>query len=275
MGRSNSINNLANQNQEFNNYMSQCTTNLKNRTKSETDEFLSKVDEFYSCNKWDKKPLGDGEHYDYCQKSEFSLDGVTETIKGIAKAVFGGDSSPKGTTIQKTEEVAKAILSIADFQLLALNAATAFITNIMDAFRNSASANYQYTISSQSLAPGLTLHVLCLNDSFQRKDFFNNEFIIENVFSFKLIYSFGKAMVEENMEYFQKHAQLIAKLESSQDTLQDKYNEALVDPTTSQETLDLLQKRLDMTTSMINKYRDEMEKIKDSYEIKLNSIKNN
>jgi Yersinia/Haemophilus virulence surface antigen len=266
MGSSPTVKSLQDQNQEFNTYIQQATTNLKTRSQGDADRFESETNKFYADQKWDKQLLGSGEHYDYKQADEFSIAGLEQTVKSIASAVFGQRPAPAGSTIVKdTEAAVKAVASLVSWEALAVNAALAFVSSLISAFDTSAVAQYTSTINRQSLAQGLTLHVWSMTDSFRSADYFNNSFIVENIFAYKLIYSFAEAATQQDIDYFNQHEVLIKKVEDVIQNLQDQYDARLTDPNATDKELDGFEKRIDRAKALVNTYRKEMDDVKKKY----------
>lgn len=266
MGSSPTVKSLQDQNQEFTTFIQQATANLKTRSRGDADRFESETNKFYANQKWDQQLLGGGENYDYKQFDEFSIAGLEQTVKSIASAVFGQSPAPAGSTIVKdTEAAIKAVASLVSWEALAVNAALAFVSSLINAFDTAAVAQYSSTINRQSLAQGLTLHVWSMTDSFRSADYFNNKTIVENVFVYKLIYSFEEAATQQDIDYFNQHEVLIKKVEDVIQNLQDQYDTKLTDPNTTDQELDGFEKRIDRAKALVNTYRKEMDDVKKKY----------
>ncbi len=264
MGHSPSLSDLQKQNQEFNDFMAQATTNLKTRAATQRQDFQSAVDAIYKGQ--DKHILGAGSNADYKQSSDFSLDQIGKALDAVASAVFTGGTSPSGTTVD-AKEAAGVVAELASFQVMALVAAKSFITQILGVFDTSASTAFHSAWSSKSIAPGLMLHVWCYGDSFQRQDFFDNAFIIENVIEFQLIYSFAQAQVEQDIDYMNKHTEEIEKLDAKiaqfQSDMDDR--EGDINFTMPAGQPDGWEKRVATMKAELETYRSEVAKLVEKY----------
>jgi hypothetical protein len=267
MGHAPTIADLQKQNEEFSKYIESATANLKKRAEPEEEDFNTTVESFYKENNWDQQPLGGGSYMNYTQAAEFSLTAIDDTLDKIAKAVFAGGEPPGGTVMEDAKTVAKVATELADFQVLALYAARAFISNMLGVFDKSASTEYHSIVQSKSLAPGLMLHIWNFGDAFHRKDFFDNNFIIENAINFKLIYSFGQAEMEQDVEYMETHSADIEKVEQTIAKLQEDIDEMLLDPDKySMDDIENFQKRIDFGKKSLESYRAEVDKCVKKYE---------
>jgi hypothetical protein len=258
MGSTPSISDLRRQNAEFDKFIVAAKTALEDRTRPDKERFDKFVQDFYARQKWDQQFLAQGRNEDYRQAAEFSLDGVQGVLKQWVKSLFSGGPPPVGGVVGEAIQVARVASSLIAFEALAFNAATAFVQASLGAFDSKVSIEFHSNMSSKSLAPGLTLHVWSYGDSFHRRDFFNNEYIIENVLEFRLIYSFAQAEVEQDIEYLNSHTLQIEQTDDTLRELQNHYLRMLADPTSKDKDLDALAKRINTLKALIESYREEV-----------------
>ena len=265
MGHSPSIADLKRQNQEFNDYMAQATANLKNRANDQRSAFQTAIDNIYKGQ--DQRIMGSGSNTDYKQATEFSLEPINKAMDAIAAAVFSGGSPPDGTVMGEAKEAIGIAAEMASFEALALVAARAFIVQVLGVFDTTASTSFHNTVSSKTLSPGLMLHVWNYGDAFQRKDFFNNEFIIENVIEFQLIYSFAQAKTQADIDYMKAHSDEIEDLDQKIVTLQKEIDEkvANIDEDLPQGQPAGWQARIDYLKASLEKYRQEVKSLLADY----------
>ena len=267
MGHSTSIADLKKQDAEFSDYIASATTNLKNRASPEEATFNDMVESYYGANGWDQQPLCGGSNTDYRQAAEFSLDSIHKSLKSVANAVFMGGAPSDGVSLlEDAEAVAKIAAEMASFQALALSAATAFITQVLGAFTTTVSTEYHSNMASRSIAPGLTLHSWCYGDAFQKEDYFNNQFIIENVVQFKLIYSFAQAKMQQDIAYMDTHTQEIADLDATIAEMQSKVDDWAMDPDKDFDETQKYQDRITFLKKRLEEYRDEVDTLVEQYE---------
>ncbi|MEZ4868035.1 MAG: hypothetical protein R3C14_42295 [Caldilineaceae bacterium] len=266
MGHSPSIADLEKQDAEFSDYIKSATDNLNERAKPEEEDFHKMIESYYSQNKWDNQPICEGSNTDYRQTAEFSLDSIHESLQNVANSVFMGGAPPDGVHIlQDFKAVAKIAVEMADFQVLALSAATAFITQILGAFTTTVSTEYHSNMASRSIAPGLVLHAWCYGDAFQRKDYFNNQFIIENVVDFNLTYSFAQAEMQQDIAYMDAHTQEIADLDEKIIEMQKNVDDWAMDPNKDFEETQKYQDRITFLKERLEEYRKEVDKLVEKY----------
>lgn len=256
MGKSKSIQDQQKQNQEFQNYLKEIQQSLDERAKKHGEEFLSKMKEYYGGEYSSVVRIGSAEKYDFRQLDEVTLKNLQDVIQGTVDAIFPGSKQE-----QSMEEKAKeAIATVADFRGMAAAVATNLIMSAMNILSTSSEVTFNYGIKSESICPGLTLHVLVANDSYKDSRWFHNTEIVESYVRYELLFSYSQVQTEMDIKYFNYQLAAIEKLEEAVNTLKGKYAEALIDPDVSDEKLESMEKRINMAEKQVDKSREEVKK---------------
>lgn len=256
MGKSKSIEEQQRQNQEFQNYLNDIQENLDKKAKKHGEEFLSKVKEYYGGEYDSVVRIGSAEKYDFRQLDEVTLNNLQEVIQGTVDAIFPGSKQE-----QSMEKKAKeAIATVADFRGMAAAVATNLIMGAMNILSASSEVAFNYGIKSESICPGLTLHVLVANDSYKDRRWFHNTEIVESYVRYELLFSYSQVQTEMDIKYFNYQLASIEKLEESVNILKANYAEALIDPEVSDEKLESMEKKISIAEKMLNDSREEVKK---------------
>lgn len=264
MGHSKSIAEQQQQNKEFQNYLSEIQKNLDEKAKKHGDEFLNKMKEYYGSEYDAVIRIGAAEKYDFRQLDEVTLSNLQDVIQGTVDAIFPGSKQD-----QSMEEKAKeAISTVVDFRGMAAAVATNLIMGAMNILATSSEITFNYGIKSESICPGLTLHVLVANDSYKDSRWFHNSEIVESYVRYELIFSYSQVQTEMDIKYFNYQLDAIETLEKSVNVLKSKYAEALVDPDVTEEKLESMAKRIDLAEQQVDKSRDEVKKAIAAHNVK-------
>lgn len=194
MGKSDSIKDHEAKNNEFQEYMNKIKEDLKNKAAKEITDFGTQIDEFYGKNS--HVIVQEGQRWDFRQRSEFNLDSITKAVESIVDSVF---------TImeEKKEGVEK------DYKVLALEMGKNIVLNALKIFETSSVIEYSHSYTAETIAPGLTMHMLVATDSYINDKAFGNESIIENFIMFKVIYSEELSQAEAKMALYDKQIKLL------------------------------------------------------------------
>ena len=264
MGKSKSIEDQQRQNQEFQNYIQEIQQTLDEKARKHRDEFLGKVKEYYGGEYGSIIRIGAAEKYDFRQLDEVTLKNLQDVIQGAVDAIFPGSGQE-----QSLDEKAKeAIATVADFRGMAAAVATNLIMGAMNILAASSEITFNYSIKSESICPGLTLHVLVANDSYRDQRWFHNSEIVESYIRYELLFSYSQVQTEMDIRYFNYQLAAIGKLEEAVNVLKSKYAEALIDPDISDEKLESMEKRINMAETQVDKSREEVRKAISAHNVK-------
>ncbi len=256
MGKSKSIEEQQRQNQEFQNYLKEIQQNLDERAKIHGEEFLNKMKEYYG-GEYDKViRIGAAEKYDFRQMDEVTLSNLQNVIQGTVDAIFPGSKQDQGME----EKAKEAIATVTDFRGMAAAVATNLIMGAMNILATSSEITFNYSIKSESICPGLTLHILVANDSYKDKRWFHNTEIVESYVRYELIFSYSQVQTEMDIKYFNYQLKAIEELEEAVNVLKSGFAKALMDPDVSDERLESMKTRIKMGEAQVNMSRDEVKK---------------
>lgn len=256
MGKSKSIAELQKRNAEFQAYIADIQYKMNSKARVHEEEFLKKMKEYYGGEYGDVIQIGAAEKYDFRQLDEVTLQNLQDVIQNTVDAIFPGPKQYRGME-EKTKE---AISTVADFRGMAAAVATNLIMDAMNILSTSSEITFNYSIKSESICPGLTLHVLVANDAYKSSQWFNNTEILVSYVRYELIFSNSQVRTEMDIKYFNYQLAAIEKLEESVNVLKGKYTEALIDPYVSDEKLESMEKRINMVEQQVDKSRDEVKK---------------
>ncbi len=254
MGKSKSIQDQQKQNQEFQNYLNEIQKNLKEKADTHRGEFEQRLKEYYGDDYPKVIRIGAGEKYDFRQMNEVTMQNLSNVIQSTVDAIFPGSKQDR----QQSEEAKKAIATVADFRGMAASVATNLITAAMNILSISSEITYNYSLKSESVCPGLALHVLVANDAYRNKRWFSNTQIVESYVRYELVFSYNQVQVEMDIGYFNTHLDSIQKLENTVNMLYDKYMEMLLDLDIPEERLESIERRITLAREQIEKARNEV-----------------
>lgn len=241
MGHSNSIEEQAKKNAEFENYLKQMESNLSDRANNAWEQVNKDITDHYSKFNGESFELAKGDYQHVTTLSEWSLDSVSKMINSIQGAIFGKSSSPKGSTTisndekSKTPEVSVAIQAMSDLELLIAQTAFQSIQGILESFTSSTKTELMSNRKVIPLSPGLTLFIDIIENNIEQTKFFQSDLICQNFYLYTARYSIAEGKNIINFNQLQALADLqagynvqekkIAKLISNLDPASDKWEE--------------------------------------------------
>lgn len=261
MGKSKSIEEQQKNNAKFQAYIDDIQQKMSKKAKIHEEEFIKKMKEYYGDEYDTVTHIGAAEKYDFRQLDEVTLKNLQDVIQSAVDAIFPGSKQDQ----KMKEEAKEAISTVEDFRGMAAAVATNLIMGAMNVLATSSDITFNYSIKSESICPGLTLHVLVANDSYKSSEWFNNTEIVESYVRYELIFSYSQVQTEMDIKYFNYQLDAIAKLEQSVSVWKGKYAEAVMDPAVSDEQLDAMAKRISMVEEQVNNSREEVKKAIDAH----------
>lgn len=264
MGKSKSIEEQQKQNEKFQEYLATIQKNLDERASQYQSEFQKKVETYYGGEYTNVIRIGFAEKYDFRQMDEVTFGNLQNVIQSTVDAIFPGTKQDP----DMDEKAKEAISKVGDFRGMAAAVATNLIIGAMNILSASSEITFNYSIKSESICPGLTLHVLVANDAYKSEQWFHNTEIVESYVKYELIFSYSQVQTEMDIKYFNYQLAAIERLEEAVYTLEERYAEALTNPDISVEQLDSMEKRIDLAKKQIDKSREEVKKAIDAHNIK-------
>lgn len=160
--------------------------------------------------------MKEGERWDFRQKDEFNLDSIINVIDSIVETVFSpGENKPTTLTNQEYRDSATQV-------------GKNIILNVLKIFQASSVVEFTHSYIAETVAPGLTLHMLVVTDSFANEHWLGNENIIENYIIFQLIYSEDIAKTEAKLVLYDKQIKLMHTYLETMNTVEQQFMEKLV-----------------------------------------------
>lgn len=188
MGKSKSIEKQQKLNKQFQNYINEMTADMDKYQQKAGEQLDSMIVKHYEPYK-DRASLMEGQYQHLSTLSEWSLKSVNQIIQSCSNALFH-NKNVDGTEKKKTsQEVSDSIQSIQKRELYIASVAFDVVQSVMSSFTNNTKTSVESKVEAKPIAPGMMLFISVVNNSYSRKDFFNNEMIVQTMFQFKVYYS--------------------------------------------------------------------------------------
>ena len=241
-------------NTAYTEYLAQCVKNLKASASEDLASFEKVTTKYYSDNNWKMTLMGQGEHADYKQSDEFSLDGITKAIKGIVDGFFGTEKLPAGST--KTGDASKLPTLLAGGEkALILQAAMTLVTNLLEIFSSKTELTYTCTSNHAIILPGLTLHIFVMNAGYQSTNYFGGHSIEENIFVYKLIWSAEQEKTMGTKTVMDAYTAQLNKLIDSMEKKQNQFDDEIAREDPDLGKLKKMQDAIDFMLQQIARFR--------------------
>lgn len=244
-------------NTAYTKYLAQCVANLKSSAAGDLAAFETVITKYYSNNNWKMTLMGQGEHADYKQSDEFSIEGITKAIKAIVTGFFGAGTLPKGS--KKTDEASNlsSLLPPGEKDLI-LEAAMTLVSNLLEIFSKKTELTYTCTSNSAVVLPGLTLHIFVMNAGYQATNYFGGHSIEENIFVYKLIWSAEQQITMGNKQQMDTYTALLKSISNDVLAKQKQFDEEVLKDDPDLKKLENMQKAIDYMTTRMNNLRKQM-----------------
>lgn len=211
MGKSNSIEQQAKMNQEFQQYIDTQTKALSATTKQARADMDKTIAEYYKSGQWDDvSPVAAKTYQHMTTTSEWSLTSVSQMIDSLRNTIFGTATTPVGgnptppadgkvtppvdNKVPATPSILEANMSqMAHMQTLIATAAFTAIQGMMLAFTAKTETSLQSQATVKELAPGLTLFLCIIENRFKNSTFFTNNMIVQTVYVYDVRFSVQQA----------------------------------------------------------------------------------
>ena len=242
MGKSKSIKELDDQNKEFQAYLQDIQSQLQTRYKDDLAKFDANVKAFYGEEKYKNVvTITMAERYDFRQVGEVTLDNIKKVIDSVVETVFPGDGSSKDLT----DDAQKAMESVKNYKDVAAELAKVVVFAALDAFTISSELKTGCEFSSESICPGVTMHLMVANDSYRDKNWFNNAEIVQTCIKYALVFSYDLAMAEVDIEFIQSKIAEMREWDAAVAELGNIYKKMLLDWSAKPEELQVIKMRYD------------------------------
>jgi hypothetical protein len=199
MGQSNTIDEQQKFNTKFQAYVDQMREDLDKSLATQTTRLNEKIKEHYSKYNDDSSMISSSYQH-LTTVSEWSLASINVMIDTCRKAIFGGKLPANAKKDTPTAEVDEAIEALTNLDLLIANAAFDVIQGLLTSAGSKTETGITVKTDKKSLAPGMTLFITVMENSYHRKDFLNDESIVQTLFLFDVRFSIkeGKQVTKLN-----------------------------------------------------------------------------
>lgn len=224
MGRSNTIDEQAKLNVEFQKYIDDQTANLDRMSQDAKTQIAATIESYYQEAKCtDAAPLIQGSYQHLATTSEWSLDSLSKMIDSVKNSIFGAPAPEGSTATPQSSALVKNVAQLSDMNLLIMGAAFNAIQGIMAGFSASTQTGVKKDFATKQLAPGLTLFLCVIDNQYFKASFTRNDTILQTAYIFDTRFSIQQA---GNIAKFNQVQALIAEQGASQAIL-TKFNEAV------------------------------------------------
>lgn len=262
MGKSKSIKELDEQNKDFQKYLQDVQNQLQTRYKNDLANFDENVKAFYGEDKYKNVvTITMAERYDFRQVSEVTLENIKAVINSVVETVFPGDGQSK----EMTDDAKKAMESVKNYKDVAAELAKVIVFAALEAFSTSAELKTGCEFSSESICPGVTMHLMVANDSYRNKNWFNNAEIVQTCIKYALVFSYDLAMAEVDIEFIQSKIAEMKEWEASVAELGRIYKKMLSDLSTKPEDLQVIKMRYDAANDEVEAARKAIDDVYRAY----------
>jgi hypothetical protein len=195
MGKSPTIQDQAEKNKEFQDYIDGQSKALQAMVTSAMNDTASTIQKYYSDSKIDDATsLISGQYYHLSTITEWSLDNVSKIIDAVQSSVFGKTPAPTGSTANtQSSEVSTNLAKMADMTTLVTTAAFNCIQGILVTLNNTTSTSLTKQSDVKEIIPGLTLFITIIENTYSSSSFLNNESISQTGYVYDCRFSTKQA----------------------------------------------------------------------------------
>ena len=229
MGKSPSIEEMEAKEDRYREYIHKLENELKIRADKYEDQLDKKINEYFKDNEWDYQNFLSGRNVDFLHEKDWSLDNLKNIIDQISKAIFGDTKAPAGVTIEKTEEMGKAIKNMEHLELYIAGKCFEIISGILDSFGTKTTMGFNASVEVKPVAPGLTLFVAVVGDSYQSHDFFEDEMIYQYFYIYDLRFSVKQAEAQAHQADVSLYADSLGTFRQKLEELNEDLGEDKID----------------------------------------------
>ena len=191
MGKSDTVKKLLETNQEFSQFISEISKSAQQVTDQNRERFEKEIRDSYAGCGGKYIQLDSRTHEDYQIESEFSLAHIGDVIKKIGGEVFGMTNADS-----EKEEIIEAINRYSD---MAVKIAVSVLSNVLSTLVWKQSAHYTSNIQHVSVGPGLTLHLMVVNQTVEGQGPLSSKKLIQNIILYQLNFSMAKASTQTDI----------------------------------------------------------------------------
>lgn len=204
MGKSNSIEQQAKLNAEFQAYVDQMRQDLDKSAEKQSKVLADRIEARYR-NYGDDSSLISSSYQHLTTVSEWSLASVNQMIDTCRKAIFGGKLPDGAKQDTPKPDVSAAIKAMSNLDLLISNAAFDAVQSLLTSAGSRTETSINIKTDEKILAPGMTLFITVMDNSYRRKDFFRNDTILQTLFMFDVRFSIKEGQAVSKLSDLQSY----------------------------------------------------------------------
>jgi hypothetical protein len=193
MGQGPSIQQLAEKEQAFRDYLTQIRGELEKDKATDTESLQKEIDGYYKKGGWEYKPMLQLDKVEVQQVSSWSLDNIVKMLNAVSSAIFGNDDPPEGVKVEKPSDLTKSMKYLDNLSLMVVSKAFSVIQGILETFATESSYKGQSITKVEVVAPGITVFISIRSDVWKNRGFFNNDSIAQYMFIVRSFFSLQQA----------------------------------------------------------------------------------
>lgn len=193
MGQGPSIQQLAEKEQAFRDYLTQIRGELEKDMAKDTENLQKEIDGYYKKGGWEYKPMLQLDKVEVQQVSSWSLDNIVKMLNAVSSAIFGNDDPPEGVNVEKPADLTKSMQYLENLSLMVVSKAFSAIQGILQTFATESSYKGQSITKVEVVAPGITVFISIRSDIWKNRGFFNNDSIAQYLFIVRSFFSLEQA----------------------------------------------------------------------------------
>jgi len=224
MGKSQSIQDLQAQDNQFAAYIQGIEKQLNEQADAMDSHIKQQIDD-WKTNSSDARVIVTGRNLDFVHEASFSLEKLQNILGTISSAVFAGTGAPPGTKVddaaqkQVEETLGSAVQQTAAMELFIAGKVFDVLGNIIYNFGSSTTTTFNSSITNEALGLGLQMFVGVGEQTYNSQSFFHNESIFEYVYTYQVYYSLKQLQQEAEQGIANGLANQIAKFEDRMRTI--------------------------------------------------------
>lgn len=251
MGKSTSIKQLEQQEDEYRAYLQKIETELATSADKYDTTMQKDINDYYKDNNWTAQNFISGKNTDFMQQADWSMKNVKTIIDAVSSAVFGNTKAPEGVTIEKAEEVGKAVAEMANWELYVAGKIFEVLSGIVESFGSASSVSFNSSYKSEKLGNGMHLFATVVCDSYKSTSFFENKEIYEYLYIYQVKYSAQEAEQDADL--------ILTKLyEDAIQTFSDKVEDLLKKLETDEITGEQYSSQSEIFNHLIDQYKKKL-----------------
>lgn len=274
MGKSQKIQDAISKDQEFNAFLKQKQNECLPIIEGSRRHLDERITDFHRETPSGYITIAEGEKWEYHLSSEVGFSALKSRLTEMINSVFGATTTGQWGKIEleKTEDgsismdlsdsVIDALNQASGYKNMAAAAVHTFVFSTLDVFGSKPENTDTHNCNSQSLVPGLGLHIYSYTTSYANERFFHCDKIVATHVQFKLTYSYSLAQSTSKSDCIVKLQDSLFRLQATLQATQKELVDAIMAMRSdTMEAVDIQQKRCKMLEELCEESRKALESL--------------